>query len=605
MRAMKPHGDGVAALVRPFRRLRPALSPVEVQRIERVLAAARVFLGSTACLAILVNPIYPIESTALAFSLLAGYLAHGVLVLLLVRFRSTSSAPFRVTIHLTDIIWAAVITVFTEGPNNPFFLFFLFALVAAAYRWGFWETVGTAVVAILMLSLQVDLIAIAPARLQALLGGASDPNRLMMRAAYLFVFSLLLGYLAEEEKRLRAETTTIARLMGSVQSARKLTGTMYLVIGDLLSLFRSPWALLTAHELSTGRMFVWRFDKDGAPPPPSPAWSEPSSAERGRFLIDARYSNWDAVQGRLFQRARPVDAITLEGDSITRPQRIESPLSVDFLSAYPFRSLVSVSSTFGNEWQCRLFLFDPDVGEARTARLRLLNTLLRQIGPALYGVYLFRRLRSRAGAIERARVARELHDGVIQSLFGAEMQLDVLRRQASAGAVPVEAIQEVQDVVRTEILNLRDLMQHMRPIDLKPRELLDFLADRVERFQHDTGISAKFLSELTEVTLPPRVCNELVRIVQEALVNVRKHSGAQHVVVRLAAQNGRWSLVIDDDGQGFKFGGRLSSADLDNERKGPVVIKERVRALGGEIAIESSPGRGARMEITFPQDIRE
>ena len=66
-----------------------------------------------------------------------------------------------------------------------------------------------------------------------------------------------------------------------------------------------------------------------------------------------------------------------------------------------------------------------------TEELRFLQELVRQIGPAVYNVYLLRRLRLRAGALERARFARELHDGAVQSLIAVEMQVDVLRRQSA------------------------------------------------------------------------------------------------------------------------------------------------------------------------------
>jgi signal transduction histidine kinase len=92
----------------------------------------------------------------------------------------------------------------------------------------------------------------------------------------------------------------------------------------------------------------------------------------------------------------------------------------------------------------------------------------------------------------------------------------------------------------------------------------------------------------------------MARIVHEALVNVRRHSGARNVFVRLAAVNGDCRLSIDDDGCGFPFVGRFSQADLEASRKGPLVIKERVRLLGGQLTIESDPGHGARLEIAVP-----
>jgi signal transduction histidine kinase len=216
-------------------------------------------------------------------------------------------------------------------------------------------------------------------------------------------------------------------------------------------------------------------------------------------------------------------------------------------------------------------------------------------------VYLHARLRARVGAIERARAARELHDGVIQSLIGLEMHLEVVRRQPAAAASPLaEELARIQGLLRGEILNLRDLMLQMKPLDLDPRRLQEFLVDLVERFRQQTGIAAHFVSEVEEISLRPRVCTEVGRIVQEALANVRKHSGARNVLVRVTAHNGDWKVTIDDDGRGFPFAGRLGQTELDAARAGPVVIKERVRSIGGWLTIESSPDHGARLEIALP-----
>jgi signal transduction histidine kinase len=89
--------------------------------------------------------------------------------------------------------------------------------------------------------------------------------------------------------------------------------------------------------------------------------------------------------------------------------------------------------------------------------------------------------------------------------------------------------------------------------------------------------------------------------VQEGLVNVRKHSGARHALVRLAAAPGKWSLTMEDDGKGFPFAGRFNHDQMDEFGKGPMIIKERVRLIGGELTVESNPGQGVRLEITVPQ----
>jgi two-component system, NarL family, sensor histidine kinase DegS len=85
--------------------------------------------------------------------------------------------------------------------------------------------------------------------------------------------------------------------------------------------------------------------------------------------------------------------------------------------------------------------------------------------------------------------------------------------------------------------------------------------------------------------------------VQEGLVNVRKHSGARDALVRFSEDNSFWHLMLEDNGRGFPFTGKFSQAELEQVGKGPLVIRERVRLIDGELTIESNPGRGARLEV--------
>ena len=144
-------------------------------------------------------------------------------------------------------------------------------------------------------------------------------------------------------------------------------------------------------------------------------------------------------------------------------------------------------------------------------------------------------------------------------------------------------------------------MQQMKSLDVDARRLIGFLGDTVERFQRETGISARFVTDLEQPDMPQLLCRELTRIVQESLVNVRKHSQAHAVEVRLGSSDGRWVLVIEDNGRGFPFTGRMSQAEMDAHGRGPGVIKERVRVIAGELTIESTPGQGSRLEISVPQ----
>jgi signal transduction histidine kinase len=123
----------------------------------------------------------------------------------------------------------------------------------------------------------------------------------------------------------------------------------------------------------------------------------------------------------------------------------------------------------------------------------------------------------------------------------------------------------------------------------------------MERFERETGISARFVTDIVKLEMPGKICRELLRIVQEGLVNVRKHSQARHVLVRLGSSPTQWSLTMEDDGRGFPFSGRLTQEQLDQMGKGPMIIQERVRLIEGALTVESNPGTGTRIEIKVPR----
>ena len=119
-------------------RRRAPVSAGEIRRIERWLATARVLLAACALVAVLMNA-GGIRYSVWAGGLLAFYLAQGVIIILLLRRRQQSTLAFRLLVYGGDIVWPALISLFASGEGNPFFLFFVFVLAAAAYRWGLWR----------------------------------------------------------------------------------------------------------------------------------------------------------------------------------------------------------------------------------------------------------------------------------------------------------------------------------------------------------------------------------------------------------------------------------------------------------------------------------
>ena len=556
------------------------------------------FLAASCLLAISLDPTQPSRYAPLAFVLLAAYTVHSLITLTLVRFGTASTPSFRFTIHAIDIVWPSLIGFFTEGPNSPFFALFTFVLLAAASRWGFQETMATAAATIVLLLIEV--LVINPELARALEGRYTS-NQLIMRALYLLIMGYLLGFLGEEEKQLRTETTGIARAVARAQAETGLLGAMRAVFDEALHMFGARAALLSVREERTGRAYLWEARRDHPSDDLDLVLSELDPTRREQYRFDAPGDVWHVFRGKGARRDVLYNLLAVDEEGKRRKDAVWTPPAA-FLQARNFRTLLGAAINLGNEMSGCLLIFEPVPAPTRDAAVLFFQTLCHQVTPAVYSTYLTHRLRSRVGAVERARVARELHDGVIQALIGLEMQVDVMRRQIDTSPDDLaQDLTRIQAVLRQEVLSLRELMQQMKPVDLTPKQFLDFLASAVDRFGRDTGISAHFVTPLQEVSLPPRVCTELARVVQEALVNVRKHSGARNVLVRFEAQDGYWKLLVDDDGCGFDFLGCLTHAELEAAHKGPVVIKERVRSIGGELSVRSTPARGARLDIRIPQ----
>jgi len=579
-------------------RFRAPLSAGEIRRTERWLATARVALAIAAEVTLWMEPVRGFAHSRWLFWLLTVYFVHAVVVMLLLRFRPQSTRAFRLVVHAADIVWPVLIYLFATAQRGPFVLFFVFVLAAAAYRWGLWETVATALAAVVLLWIEALLVRAELKWTHLLQLGVSahelDPQQLVMFSVYLMVLGFLLGYMSENQKKVRAERAVITRVLSSTRVEAGLTGTMQQIMSEVMSIYGARRVLSASQEANSYRVFLAEMTRE-----PEGAetlhWREALPEREKVYLFD---SPADAVYAS--RRATGFHTVLLDREG----GRLRDG-NAEFLPALAavekFDAVLSVKLLFGAQWSGRVFLLDPAIMGEPEEELRFLQEFAHQVAPAIYNVYLMRRLRERAGAVERARFARELHDGAIQSLIAVEMQIDVLRRQSGEHSPLVKAeLGRIQKLLREEVLKLRELMQAMKSFEVDADRLLGFISDTVERFRRETGIAAEFVSELERVELAQKGCRELARIVQESLVNVRKHSGAHHVLVRLAQRAGNLQLTIEDDGKGFSFSGRLSNAELESTGKGPAVIRERVRLLAGELAIESTPGHGARLEVRIP-----
>jgi signal transduction histidine kinase len=562
---------------------------------ERVLASVRVVLALSSLLLLWLDPTqaFPFE---LAVAFLILYLGHSLGLWFVLHRLNVMPARLPLVAHTADILWPAVIGLFGTGASSPFFLYFVFALLAAAFRWGMRETGMTTVAVIGTMAL--DTIARARTPLAEIVGEPSVTN-FVMRSVYLVIFSFLIGYISEAEKRRAQEALSISRLSSKVRIEAGLKGTVQTMMYELLGLFGGRELLVITREAEGRQVMLWRTEKL-ANGNMVFTWRQLDESEQQEYLCVMGEDSAGAV----WRNQNTMSAMTLNKDGV-RTSGERCYLAARFVAEHPFNVLLACAIAIAPDVSARILMFDPALGGRAETQLRFLQDLANLVAPSVYNVYLLRRLRSRAAAVERARVSRELHDGVVQSLHAIAFRLYALRTRS--GVTPAEREQElleVQQLVQNEAANVRHLIHQLEPLDFDPRHLVDFLAGMVTRYRQDTGIGAQFVCDVPQVSLPPATCRELAGILREALANVRRHSAAQNVLVRLARQRNAWMLIVEDDGRGFEFSGRLSHQELDESRRGPLVIKQRVRAIEGELTIISRAGQGARLEIKVPDFAR-
>jgi signal transduction histidine kinase len=564
--------------------------------IEDTLANVRVALMVVSCGATLLDPQHRYGATVVGVLAVLALYSVGVLVAL----RSGRIRTMRqiALVHVVDTGGAIVATTLTGGTLSPFSTLFLFVLLAAGYRWGgleVWLTCGVSVAALGAESLTARLLAWNPPGTEHIVG---------LRLAYLGLGGVLVGYMAEAHRRQRARAQTAAHLLSLVRSESSIVTAVQVLGDELLAQFSASRILLLVEEDGRELVTAWRAERRDGRSGRSAiqlTQGDRSLYEAYLFPVPPSVTAWVATRAPAKPGADGGSVIAVGADGSPVSHRV--PLDRLYQAPDPWSRLMGlVYRPAIQTLQARVFLFLLPSARATRRELRDLQVVMREVSPAIFNLYLQRRLQSRSGVVERARISKELHDGVIQSLIGVEMQLEVMRRE-SAGTIPgalTAELARIQGLLSQEVLNVRDLMQLLKPSDVDARRLVEHLAATVEQFRHRTGIQARFACDVEDVDLPPRQCREIAGIVQEALANIRKHSGATAALVRLGEVNGSWQLIVDDNGRGFDFDGYLTPADLDAQRKGPVMIKERARAIDGRLAIQSHPGFGARLEITIP-----
>ena len=209
-----------------------------------------------------------------------------------------------------------------------------------------------------------------------------------------------------------------------------------------------------------------------------------------------------------------------------------------------------------------------------------------------------RRIEREAIIDERRRIAREIHDGVAQSLSYLNLQTKLVSDSVSAQDT-VKALTELGDIRKVVQDTYEDIRESIDQLstEIKNLPIIPALANYVREFGANNGIKVQFDAPKGFPNLSPVAELQLLRIVQESLTNVRRHAQASEVRVKLENTRDAVEMIVKDNGQGFTL------ADLEKAPPGYHglnIIRERAEGLGGSLDIATAPGEGTEIKVSLP-----
>lgn len=312
------------------------------------------------------------------------------------------------------------------------------------------------------------------------------------------------------------------------------------------------------------------------------------------FQEKTRFQIGEGFAGEVAQSGEPIVLSDLSDD----PRLVSS-----MLKESGFRSLVCVPLKSKNAVIGVISIASSSARRFAPEDTHLLAIMGNQIAIAIENARLHEEVQGMAALEERERIAREMHDSLAQVLSYVNVKSQAARQFIASGReVEAEAqLEELESTAQEVYADVREAILGLRSTTSATRDMVSTLKEYIFRFSQMSGIQAKLeVGNSKPPILPVATELQIIRIIQEALTNVRKHAGAKHVWVRIVTDNNKVESTIEDDGHGFN----VSRVKRDGwPQFGLQTMKERAESVKGTLDISSKPGEGTKVTLRIPLEI--
>jgi two-component system sensor histidine kinase DegS len=231
--------------------------------------------------------------------------------------------------------------------------------------------------------------------------------------------------------------------------------------------------------------------------------------------------------------------------------------------------------------------------------LKTMEVIAALLGSAKANTELLKRRESVIINLERDRIAKDMHDNLIQPLFSMLLMIEVASKKIKDDPdKATEILQELRERMQQSIQEARETIISLYPKSLSEEGLLSALENLISEMRN-TERNLKLEADSLPSSIPIEVENAILRIVQEACSNAIRHGNAKNIIVKIGSDSEKIFLSITDDGSGFDVS-EIKKHLSPSEHMGITSIMSRVKSLGGEIDIESVPSKGTQVRVILP-----
>ncbi len=541
-----------------------------------MISLMRLILALSALLITYIDPSEPDRLVALTYGSLVVYSVYGG-VLYYLSYRGGPRLPLRIS-HWIDVGCFLILVALSSGTNSIFFFFFFFAILVASFRWGFKAGLRVTIVSTLFFT----LIGYATAPHESIF----ELNRFLLRPVYLLVLGYMIAYWGGHEIKLKRRLNLLKEINLLANPRFGVEETIGALLERLRAFYAADdcWLIISDSDTDAPRLFRLSRSQTrdavfGEPLPPKIAQSLLAPATNVGIFYQR-----PTEKGLLSRESIYALDLKRKIECSTDWKVIASSLAAQF----EMTSFVSVPAQYRNRDIGRLFLV-AQRGVFESSDLEFLMQVADQAMPVVQNVRLLDRLAKSAAEHERQRLARDIHDSVIQRYIGLQYKVAAIRNKLAQGADVFGDVDQLLEMTKNEVGNLRGFAQGLKESDVR-EGFLPAVRRFASQFSTNYNLTVDVVSE-DEIVITDRLAAELIQIVQEGLSNIRKHTSATVSRISVERVNGSVALTIENN---------RARIDPSVEPFTPRSIAERAHELGGEVNVTCGPNHQTVVKVQIP-----